>query len=397
MTANALPRLTEEQQKTGLFQFETEYGPGTEKPVVGSLRETDVLPLMWLWPGRIPMEKVTFLVGPADSGKSLLAADLAARVSRGDAWPDDPNQTQEGGEVLYVCDSHEMTTAVAPRLTAAGADPDMVQTFSVTLSTQPSDSRPRRRGITLPDDFEHLVYAVEKQPLVKLVILDSLSEFCPDAARERETMRLLHLLAGDNGAAIVVLARSHGRFACDPLQAVNDRQSAAARCVWSVAEDAEDAGLRQFLPARFSYGPRPGGLAYRIDDGRIAWGPARLPARRRRSRIVEEVMHWLEDLLRGQVLPSKLIQQEARECGYPASALRSARLELGVQIGKEGCRDGSYWCWSLGVCEKIESGGALPKKGGQAPRDQVNFSEILESRSEPVPFFGQSQPGGLPN
>ncbi len=358
MTANALPRLTEEQQKTGLFQFETEYGPGTEKPVVGSLRETDVLPLMWLWPGRIPMEKVTLLVGPADSGKSLLAADLAARVSRGDAWPDQPGATQEGGEVLYVCDSHEVTTAVAPRLTAAGADPDMVQTFSVTLSTQPSDSRPRRRGITLPDDFEHLVYAVEKQPLVKLVIIDSLSEFCPDAARERETMRLLHLLAGDNGAAIVVLARSHGRCdARDPVSALNDRTLASSRCIWSLAEDPDNSRFRQFLPARFGYDPRPGGLAFRVEEGRVTWEPAQLPARRRRSRIVEEVMHWLEDLLRGQVLPSKLIQQEARECGYSPSALRSARLELGVQIGKEACRDGSYWCWSLGVCEKIEPGG----------------------------------------
>ncbi len=158
MAANALPHLTKEQLETGLFRSESDVGPVAEKPVVDSLRETEALPLSWLWPGRIPMEKVT---------------------------------------------------------------------------------------------------------LVKLVIIDSLSEFCPDAASERETMRLLHWLAGDNGAAIVVLA------------------------------------------------------------------------------------HWLEDLLRGQVLPSKLVQQEARDCGYPASALRSARLELGVQIGKEGFRDGSYWCWSL--------------------------------------------------
>jgi hypothetical protein len=132
MTQNTLPRLAEEQQETGLFHFETDYGPGVEKPIVDSLRETDALPLMWLWPGRIPMEKVTFLVGPADSGKSLLAADLAARVSRGDAWPDHPGATQEAGEVVYVCNAHDMTTGVAPRLASAGADPDAVQIFSST-------------------------------------------------------------------------------------------------------------------------------------------------------------------------------------------------------------------------------------------------------------------------
>jgi hypothetical protein len=41
MTPNVTPRLAEEQRKTGLFRFETDYGSGAEKPVVHSLRETD--------------------------------------------------------------------------------------------------------------------------------------------------------------------------------------------------------------------------------------------------------------------------------------------------------------------------------------------------------------------
>jgi len=40
-------------------------------------------PLHWLWPSRIPLGKLTLLIGDPGTGKSLLAADLAARVSAG--------------------------------------------------------------------------------------------------------------------------------------------------------------------------------------------------------------------------------------------------------------------------------------------------------------------------
>ncbi len=44
--------------------------------------------LRWLWPGHVPLGKVTLLIGDPGRGKSLLALDMAARVTRGAAWPD---------------------------------------------------------------------------------------------------------------------------------------------------------------------------------------------------------------------------------------------------------------------------------------------------------------------
>ena len=44
--------------------------------------------LGWLWPTRVPLGKVTLIVGDPGRGKSLLALDMAARVTRGAAWPD---------------------------------------------------------------------------------------------------------------------------------------------------------------------------------------------------------------------------------------------------------------------------------------------------------------------
>ena len=37
----------------------------------------------WLWPGRVPLGKLTLLIGDPGLGKSFVTLDIAARVSRG--------------------------------------------------------------------------------------------------------------------------------------------------------------------------------------------------------------------------------------------------------------------------------------------------------------------------
>src|SRR5579863_7760827 len=49
-------------------------------------------PLEWLWTGRIPWNKLTVIEGPPQSAKSLVALDLAARASRGEALPGDNSE-----------------------------------------------------------------------------------------------------------------------------------------------------------------------------------------------------------------------------------------------------------------------------------------------------------------
>ena len=41
-----------------------------------------------LWPGRIPLGRITLLVGRPGEGKSFLTTDMAARVTTGTPWPD---------------------------------------------------------------------------------------------------------------------------------------------------------------------------------------------------------------------------------------------------------------------------------------------------------------------
>jgi chromosome segregation ATPase len=43
--------------------------------------------LEWLWPGRVPLGKLTRLAGDPGLGKSFVTLDMAARVSRGERLP----------------------------------------------------------------------------------------------------------------------------------------------------------------------------------------------------------------------------------------------------------------------------------------------------------------------
>ena len=56
----------------------------------------------WLWPRRIPARALTLLAGDVGSGKSFLACDLAARISRGAPWPDCPHESPQPQAVLLL-------------------------------------------------------------------------------------------------------------------------------------------------------------------------------------------------------------------------------------------------------------------------------------------------------
>ena len=82
----------------------------------------DEEPIQWLWPGYIPLGSLTLIEGESASGKSFLAADIAARVSRGQPWPGRVPGPQLAGDVLYVSFEDNRQTVLAPRLRQAGAN-----------------------------------------------------------------------------------------------------------------------------------------------------------------------------------------------------------------------------------------------------------------------------------
>ena len=88
--------------------------------VLRCFRDITPKPLLWLWPGRIPLGKLTLLIGDPGLGKSLLTNDVASRVTRGTLFPD--GAACEVGSVILLSAEDDAADTIRPRLDAAGAD-----------------------------------------------------------------------------------------------------------------------------------------------------------------------------------------------------------------------------------------------------------------------------------
>lgn len=152
--------------------------------VFKSLAEIRPEAVRWLWEGRIPLGKVTLLEGEPGIGKSTLALDLAARVSRGSAMPLVKGHDAEPANVVVYSGDDGLADTVRPRLDAAGADLSKIWAVDREFDK---------------DDVARL------QPA--LIVLDPLSSYIRQSC-EREpvaVMRHLGLLARDTGAAVLAL------------------------------------------------------------------------------------------------------------------------------------------------------------------------------------------------
>jgi len=78
------------------------------------LSQVEAQPVHWLWQKRIPLGKITLLDGDPGMGKSLLAIDLAARVSSGLPMPDGTPGPQGG--VIMIAPEDGAGDTLRPRL-----------------------------------------------------------------------------------------------------------------------------------------------------------------------------------------------------------------------------------------------------------------------------------------
>ena len=76
----------------------------------------------WLWPNRIPLGKLTLIAGYPSSGKTSVALDIAARVSRGAAAPDQPGALFPSAPVVLALLDGNPKSDVLPTLRLFGAD-----------------------------------------------------------------------------------------------------------------------------------------------------------------------------------------------------------------------------------------------------------------------------------
>jgi hypothetical protein len=211
------PPQHQQQQQQSLARFGYE-------PVMTRLSDITPEPLRWLWPGRIPLGKLTVISGDPGLGKTFLAHDIAARVSAGRPWPgiDQPEPVQisrkldargggsaadgtgasdvqiprkldgcsrriapgeagvsreagvagEAGDVILLSAEDGLADTIYPRLAAAGADLTRVRAITAVRGVDGFESQ-----FSLARDLASLDMALDQCQQPRLVVIDPISAY----------------------------------------------------------------------------------------------------------------------------------------------------------------------------------------------------------------------------
>lgn len=335
----------------------------------------------WLWPGRIPMGKLSLLFGGPGRGKSFIAAYLAAAVSRGAAWPDDQGAAPRGS-VLLLCGQDALGDTVRPRLELAGADLARVTAVDVA-GTAGGGARRVARAL------ERIIGASAKAGraggAARLAIIDPISalltgDVCAALAE-------LAQVAERYDVAIVMVAglgREHAGLA-RPAALGGHALMSAARASWLAVPDARDPQRRLLLPAKNILAGQATGLAYRILNGAVAWESGAvevagngvlLSGRRRRkpgppADKQAEAARWLLSRLSAgptyigdasDTVESGTIRGELKGAGFSYATLRQAFAAM--HAVSERCVSTGRYRWRLASAKQGEKDRIGPAQGG---------------------------------
>jgi hypothetical protein len=372
-------------------------------PVMTCMADVQPQDVQWLWPGRVPVGRITLLVGKPGEGKSFITIDMGARVTTGTPWPDAAGCPS--GSVIFICAEDDPADTIRPRLDAHHADVRRVHLLSAVRRVG-EDGKRHEVMFTLAD-VRALEAALRSVPDCKLVVIDPIGSFLgghTDAHRDNEVRSVLApiaALAERYGVAVVIVAhrRKSTGSSADDLALGSRAFTGIARAVWHVTRDSADSRRRLLLPGKNNLAPEGTGMAFGLVGqpvASVAWErePVRMTAddalaaeqgsdRERPGPDADarkDAADWLRKLLAGGPRPTKEVQDEAKNAGMAWRTVRRAADELRVK--REHCPDGKHWQWRLPE---------RPDLVGQPERDEndldnldnVCFPEEIQVVSEP--------------
>ncbi len=245
--------------------------PPDEEPLGLLLSQVETQEVHWLWDKHLPLGKITLLDGDPGMGKSLLALNLAARVSSGLPMPDG-TPGQQGGVILIAPEDGAADT-LKPRLEAAGGDPSRVLLLNTVQSLDAKKMQVVDRPFSLSQDLELLEQAI-KQTNALLVVLDPLMAVLGhnvDSSRDQDIRAVftpLAQLAERTGCAILLIRHLKKGSSHNALYrgAGSIGIIAAARTGLLVAQDPYDEHKRILATTKNNLSQKAPHLSYQIGE-----------------------------------------------------------------------------------------------------------------------------------
>jgi hypothetical protein len=339
--------------------------PVDVSPRVILTRGDEVQPVAvdWLWNGWLAAGKLHLVGGAPGTGKTTIAAALAACVTCGGLWPD--GTRAQRGSVVFWSGEDDVADTLNPRLRAAGAD--MARVYMVEGVKEGTDRYP----FDPARDMDALRLTLATIPDVRLIVIDPIvSVVSGDSHKNAEVRRglqpLVDLARELRCALLGVTHFSKGTSGRDPVERITGSLAfgALARLVMVTAkQDAKDdqPERRVLLRAKSNIGPDGGGFVYDLGQGElpgydgievssVLWGEAIHGTARELLAEAEQVEEpgsdatsFLRNLLAHAPMAVKAIRTEAASAGYSMDAMHRAKKKLRAEAVKSGMSGGWYW------------------------------------------------------
>jgi hypothetical protein len=310
-------------------------------------------------------------VGDPGLGKSLVTADIAARVSKGNNWPLDAANTGPG-DVLMCSAEDDPGDTIVPRLIAAGADLNRVDFFD-GVREETEDGGTTIRALSLDRHLEQLnEVAARKKGTLKLVVIDPVTAFL-GAADSHKNGDIRAIIAGvarvaaEHRFAVLVVSHLNKGTGASAIYRITGSLAfvAAARAAYAVVRDPQDANRRLVLPVKNNLAVDTSGFSYSInvadnDAPYVAWGDqavteetadevlggtATTPRQEAINADVREVCDWLKQELAAEAKPAARMWKIAEEKGFARRDVERAKKQLGIRAAAKGFA--SAWHWEL--------------------------------------------------
>ena len=356
------PTVTPDVVKQLLQANNGQVEPTPDGPVLTCLADVQPEAVTWLWPGRVPRGKFTLVIGDPGVGKSTVTTDMAARVTRGQAWPD--GSPGVDASVLWLTAEDGLADTVRPRVERQGGDAGRIHVLRAV----------RLHGAEAPFTLERDLAALEQALATSsaaLGIVDPLSAYLGsrDSYKDAEIRGILAPLAAlAERRHVAVVAVLH--LTKDAQRRLLHRAQgsiafvAAARTVLAVGDDPDVPERRLFVEIKNNLGPLAPALAFRIDDHGLSWESAPvtgaadrllaadLPGTRTERRERTDAGTFLQHLLAHGPVASRQVEADAKANGIAQRTLWRAKAELGIVTSRGKTMDGKdAWYWTLPAAE----------------------------------------------
>jgi len=169
---------------------------------ITNLGDVEAADVEWLWGNRIPLGKLSLIVGDPGGGKSFFTLFMASQITGGGAWPDLLEEEVKIGKVILLTAEDGLADTVRPRVDAMEGDPAKIIIIEGTKETG------KLRTFNLAKDVTRLENLIKENPGIRVVIIDPISAYIGAGGKAKASSHIDMPMSGEFWPLLRIWPRS---------------------------------------------------------------------------------------------------------------------------------------------------------------------------------------------